>query len=73
MAISTTRTLGDRVTDIPLHQFARTGVFVRDFGELLRTGAIDFAVHSLKDVPPDEDDDLELAAFPVPKIPATLS
>jgi hydroxymethylbilane synthase len=62
--VQTTRTLGDRVTDIPLDRLGRTGVFVRDLSELLRQGRIDLAVHSLKDVPPDEDEDLALAAFP---------
>jgi hydroxymethylbilane synthase len=62
--VQTTRTLGDRVADLPLDRFGRTGVFVRDLSDLLRQGKIDLAVHSLKDVPPDEDDDLVLAAFP---------
>jgi hydroxymethylbilane synthase len=62
--IQTTRTLGDRVTDVPLDRFGRTGVFVRDLSELLLQRQIDLAVHSLKDVPPDEDEGLVLAAFP---------
>jgi hydroxymethylbilane synthase len=69
LEVQTTRTLGDRVADLPLDRFGRTGVFVRDLADLLRQGAIDVAVHSLKDVPPDVDDDLVLAAFPAREDP----
>jgi hydroxymethylbilane synthase len=41
-----------------------TGVFVRALDEALREGRIDFAVHSLKDVPTEAADDLVLAAVP---------
>jgi hydroxymethylbilane synthase len=64
LVVQTTRTLGDRAKNVPLDRFERTGVFVRDLSELLEQSTIDLAVHSLKDVPPDEDDDLVLAAFP---------
>ena len=58
------KTLGDRVTNVPLNQFGSTGVFVNDIAQLLLAGAIDLAVHSLKDVPSDESPGLALAAFP---------
>lgn len=57
-------TLGDRVADVPLSRFASTGVFVREIDRLLLDGEIDLAVHSLKDVPPDETPGTLLAAFP---------
>jgi hydroxymethylbilane synthase len=62
--VRTIKTLGDRVTDVPLSQFDRTGVFVTEFDRYLLDGTIDLAVHSLKDVPPDETPGLTLAAFP---------
>ena len=62
--IQTVKTLGDRVVDVPLSQFGTTGVFVKEIDRLLLDGAIDLAVHSLKDVPPDETPGLVLAAFP---------
>jgi hydroxymethylbilane synthase len=62
--ISIVKTLGDRVQSTPLHEFPTTGIFVRDIGAQLLTGAIDLAVHSLKDVPPGEIGGLVLAAFP---------
>lgn len=43
----------------------RTGVFTRALDEALREGRIDFAVHSLKDLPTDPLTDLVLAAVPV--------
>ena len=44
-------TLGDRVTDVPLPQIGDKGLFTRDLEDALRAGAIDLAVHSLKDLP----------------------
>ena len=41
-----------------------TGVFVRALDEALRDGRIDFAIHSLKDVPTETEPDLLLAAVP---------
>ncbi len=58
------KTLGDRLVDVPLHAFGTTGVFVREIDRLLIAREIDLAVHSLKDVPPDEAPGVVLAAFP---------
>lgn len=44
-------TLGDRVSDVPLARIGDKGLFTRDLEDGLRAGAIDFAVHSLKDLP----------------------
>ncbi len=41
-----------------------TGVFTRALDEALRDGRIDFAVHSLKDLPTSEEPGLSLAAVP---------
>jgi hydroxymethylbilane synthase len=41
-----------------------TGVFTRALDEALREGRIDFAVHSLKDIPTDTAPDLLLTAVP---------
>jgi len=62
--IQTVRTLGDRVVDVPLSQFGSTGIFVKEIDRLLLDRKIDLAVHSLKDVPPDETPGVILTAFP---------
>lgn len=45
------RTLGDRVTDVPLPRIGDKGLFTRELEDGLRDGSIDIAVHSLKDLP----------------------
>ena len=49
------------------------GVFVRALDDALRRHEIDFAVHSLKDVPTAESPDLVLAAVPRARTSATRS
>jgi hydroxymethylbilane synthase len=56
-------TLGD-VTQAELAQIGGTGVFVSELRKRLLAGDIDFAVHSLKDLPTWEDSALTLAAVP---------
>jgi len=48
----------------PLAQIGGTGVFVSALREALLDGRIDFAVHSLKDLPTAPADELLLAAIP---------
>ncbi|MFE9648006.1 hydroxymethylbilane synthase [Streptomyces sp. NPDC006365] len=57
-------TYGD-VSRESLAQIGGTGVFVTALREALLRGEIDFAVHSLKDLPTAQPDDLALAAVPV--------
>jgi hydroxymethylbilane synthase len=45
------RTTGDRRVDVPLAAIGGKGLFVKELEEALDRGAIDLAVHSLKDVP----------------------
>jgi hydroxymethylbilane synthase len=55
-------TEGDRVLDRPLPEIGGKGVFTEALEVALRDGTIDFAVHSLKDLPTDSADDLVIAA-----------
>jgi hydroxymethylbilane synthase len=57
-------TEGDRVKDVSVSEFGDKGVFVRNIEAALLAGEIDLAVHSLKDVPSDDNaPGLKLAAF----------
>ncbi|GAA3903649.1 hydroxymethylbilane synthase [Streptomyces lacrimifluminis] len=56
-------TYGD-VSREDLAQIGGTGVFVTALREALLRGEVDFAVHSLKDLPTAQPDDLVLAAVP---------
>ncbi|GCE13108.1 hydroxymethylbilane synthase [Tengunoibacter tsumagoiensis] len=51
-------TTGDRVTNLPLSQIGGDGVFVTEIEHALHEGRIDLAVHSLKDLPTQQPDDL---------------
>lgn len=45
------QTKGDRVLDAPLAKVDTKGVFTREIEQALLSGAVDLAVHSLKDLP----------------------
>lgn len=59
------KTTGDRITDRPLSQIGGKGLFTKELEVALMDGAIDCAVHSLKDLPTDLPDGLALGAIPV--------
>ncbi|MFD4610607.1 hydroxymethylbilane synthase [Streptomyces sp. NPDC088337] len=56
-------TYGD-ISREQLAQIGGTGVFVAALREALQRGEVDFAVHSLKDLPTTQPEDLVLAAVP---------
>ena len=58
------RTEGDRRQDVQLAAIGGKGLFVREIEEMLLAGALDCAVHSLKDLPAQIPAGLCLAAFP---------
>ncbi len=60
ITIEQIRTIGDRVTDVPLSQIGGDGVFVTEIERALHERRIDLAVHSLKDLPTAQPDDLRL-------------
>ncbi|WP_133917846.1 hydroxymethylbilane synthase [Streptomyces sp. NBC_00582] len=61
-------TYGD-VSREHLAQIGGTGVFVTALRDALLKGEVDFAVHSLKDLPTTQPEDLVLAAVPVREDP----
>lgn len=57
-------THGDRVLDQPLPAIGGKGLFTAELEAALRSGTIDLAVHSLKDLPTELAADFTIAAVP---------
>jgi hydroxymethylbilane synthase len=58
------KTTGDKITDAPLAQVGGKGLFVKEIEDALLSGSADLAVHSMKDVPAELPEGLEIAAVP---------
>ncbi len=56
------RTTGDKILDRTPDKIGGKGVFVKELSEALRRGEVDICVHSYKDVPQDDDEDLPIVA-----------
>ena len=56
------RTEGDRNLSTPLSEFGGKGVFVTEIEDALTSHRIDFAVHSMKDMPMDLGEGLDILA-----------
>jgi hydroxymethylbilane synthase len=61
--IKVIRTSGDQIQDRPLADAGGKGLFTKEIDETLLSGAIDFAVHSSKDIPAIMPPGLTLAGF----------
>lgn len=55
-------TEGDRILDQSLEKIGGKGLFIKELERQLLTGAVDIAVHSLKDLPANLSTEFELAA-----------
>lgn len=62
-------TTGDRARDVSFAKVGTKGMFTKEIEEALLTGAIDLAVHSLKDMPTELPEGLALAAIPAREDP----
>lgn len=58
------QTSGDKIVDVPLAKIGGKGLFVKEIEEALLAGEIDLAVHSMKDVPAQLPDGLEILCVP---------
>ena len=58
------KTTGDRIQDVALAQVGGKGLFTKELDEALFDRRIDLAVHSLKDVPFQLPEGLEIGAIP---------
>jgi hydroxymethylbilane synthase len=57
------KTSGDVFLDKPLHQLSGWGVFVAEIDDRMLSGAIDLAVHSMKDIPTKRPEELDIVAI----------
>jgi hydroxymethylbilane synthase len=58
------KTTGDKILDVPLAKIGGKGLFTKEIDEALLDRRIDIAVHSLKDVPFQLPEGIDLAAVP---------
>ncbi len=58
----TFKTTGDKKLDQPLNEIGAKGLFTRELETALRKGKVDCCVHSLKDLPTESPDGLEIVA-----------
>lgn len=58
-------TKGDKILDVTLDKIGGKGVFVKDIEIAMLNGEAHAAVHSMKDVPFELENDFEIAAMPV--------
>jgi hydroxymethylbilane synthase len=57
-------TEGDRIQDRPLHEIGGKGLFVKSIEQKLLEGAVDLAVHSMKDLPARSPEGLVIGCTP---------
>ncbi|HSE57300.1 MAG TPA: hydroxymethylbilane synthase [Nitrospiraceae bacterium] len=58
------RTSGDKILDVPLAKIGGKGLFVKEIEDALLARDIDIAVHSMKDVPTQLPDGLDIVCVP---------
>ena len=58
------KTTGDKMASPPLAQSGTKGLFIKEIEEALLAGEVDVAVHSLKDLPTEQPEGLQVVAVP---------
>jgi hydroxymethylbilane synthase len=61
--ITKIKTTGDMILDVPLAKVGGKGLFVKEIEDALLSNRIDLAVHSMKDVPTDLPEGLEIVCI----------
>lgn len=59
----TRKTIGDRILDRSLEEIGGKGLFIRELLEDMAAGHVDIAVHSLKDMETEEDQQFPIIAY----------
>ncbi|HNS25622.1 MAG TPA: hydroxymethylbilane synthase [Methanobacteriaceae archaeon] len=67
--IKVIKTTGDKIKNSQLYNMDTKGIFTRELDKALLEEEVDFAVHSLKDLPTDLNEDLEIVAVPPRETP----
>ncbi len=67
--LSVIKTKGDKILDVPLAKVGGKGLFVKEIEDALLSGAIDLAIHSMKDVPAEIPEGLSIGAIPLRENP----
>lgn len=67
--IEVIKTTGDAIRDVSFAKIGGKGVFTKEIEDALLSSAIDFAVHSLKDLPTSQPDGLMLGAVSAREMP----
>jgi hydroxymethylbilane synthase len=63
------KTTGDKIQDSQLYNIDAKGIFTGELDNAVLRGEVDFAVHSLKDLPTELEGDLEIVAVPYRESP----
>ena len=58
------KSTGDKIKDSQLYNIDVKGIFTKELDKAVLEEEVDFAVHSLKDIPSELNDDLEIMAVP---------
>jgi hydroxymethylbilane synthase len=66
------KTRGDRIQDVAFRKMEGKGFFTKELQDALLDRRVDLVVHSLKDLPTEEPEGLEIAAIPERANPADL-
>jgi len=63
------KTTGDKIKDSQLYSMDIKGIFTKELDKTVLEGEVDFAVHSLKDLPTELVEGLEVVSVPPENLP----
>ncbi|KAJ1961291.1 hypothetical protein GGI12_003329 [Dipsacomyces acuminosporus] len=63
ISLETMKTIGDKILDVSMNKIGDKGLFTKELELALSTKAVDLVVHSLKDMPTQLPDNMEIIAI----------